>query len=249
MRNVCLKIQYDGTTLHGWQRQKDEMTVQQLIEDAVYKLTGETVHVIGCGRTDAGVHALAYICNFLTEATIPDDCFPAAMNTKLPACVRVHRATTVPDTFHAQFDVKRKRYVYKMHTSKIPDVFLSPYTWHCPYALDITKMQEAATHFIGEHNFEAFCASGATVTSFVRTIYALEVHQNNDVITIEVCGNGFLYNMVRIIAGTLMYVGCGKLSASEIPSIIESRDRSRAGITAPPHGLYMAGTEYEDKEI
>lgn len=249
MRNVCLKIQYDGTTLHGWQRQKDAMTVQQLLEDAVFALSGETVHFIGCGRTDAGVHALAYICNFHTESTIPDESFPAAMNTKLPACVRVLHAQTVPDEFHAQFDVVRKRYIYKIQTSKVPNVFLSPYTWHCPYSLDIAKMQRAAKHFLGEHDFEGFCASGATVTSFVRTIYALDVIKDGDTVTVEVSGNGFLYNMVRIIAGTLVYVGSGKIDADDLPQIIESRDRSRAGITAPPHGLYMAGTEYENKEI
>ncbi len=245
MRNVCLTIQYDGTALHGWQRQKDALTVQQLIEDAVLALTDETVHVIGCGRTDAGVHALAYVCNFQTAASIPDESFPAAMNTKLPASVRVLHAKTVPDEFHAQFDVVRKRYVYKIQTAKIPNVFLSPYTWHCPYTLDIEKMQRAAAHFIGEHNFEAFCASGATVTSFVRTIFDLSVTKDGDVITVDVCGSGFLYNMVRIIAGTLVSVGCGKISEEEIPQIIESRDRARAGMTAPPHGLYMAGTEYK----
>ncbi len=249
MRNICLTIQYDGTGLHGWQRQNDAMTIQQLMEDAVLALTGENVHIVGCGRTDAGVHALAYVCNFHTQASIPDESFPAAMNTKLPACVRVISANTVVDAFHAQFDVVRKRYIYKIQTAKIPNVFLSPYTWHCPYVLDIGKMQIAASHFIGEHNFEAFCASGATVTSFVRTIYALSVTKDADgVITIDVCGNGFLYNMVRIIAGTLVSVGSGKINAEDIPQIIESRDRTRAGMTAPPHGLYMAGTEYKSKE-
>ena len=245
MRNVCLKIQYDGTTLHGWQRQNDVMTVQQLIEDAICALSGETVHVIGCGRTDAGVHAICYTCNFTTNATIPDESFPAALNTKLPHCVRVHHASTVADEFHAQFDVVRKRYIYKIQTSKIPDVFLSPYTWHYPYELDIDKMQAAAKHLIGEHNFEAFCASGATVSSFVRTIYDFEIKKDGSLVTIEVCGNGFLYNMVRIIAGTLAYVGSGKMNPDEVAAILESRDRTRAGITAPPHGLYMAGSEYK----
>lgn len=246
MRNVCLTIQYDGTNLHGWQRQKDAITVQQLLEDAVLALTQEAVHIIGCGRTDAGVHALAYVCNFKTNASIPDESFPAAMNTKLPPAVRVLQAKTVSDDFHAQFDVVRKRYVYKIQTSTIPDVFLSPYTWHYPHKLDIEKMQRAAAHFLGEHNFEGFCASGATVTSFVRTIYDFSVTKDGDVITLSVCGNGFLYNMVRILAGTLVYVGNGKIDADDIPQILESRDRARAGITAPPHGLYMAATEYKE---
>ncbi len=248
MRNVCLTIQYDGTTLHGWQRQKDAMTVQQLLEDALYALTGEKTNMIGCGRTDAGVHALAYVCNFHTDASIPDESFPAAMNTKLPSCVRVHAAKTVPDTFHAQFDVVKKTYIYKIQTAKIPNVFYSPYTWHFPYKLDIQKMQQAAGYFLGEHNFEAFCASGATVTSFVRTIYDLNIEQDGDILTITVCGNGFLYNMVRIIAGTLAYVGCGRIAPEAIKQIIESRNRETAGITAPPQGLYMAKTEYESKE-
>ena len=246
MRNVRLTIQYDGTTLHGWQRQKDAMTVQQLLEDAVLALTQETVHIIGCGRTDAGVHALAYVCNFQTGTSIPDESFPAAMNTKLPPAVRVLEAKTVSEDFHAQFDVVRKRYVYKIQTSTIPNVFLSPYTWHYPHKLDIEKMQRAATHFLGEHNFEGFCASGATVTSFVRTIYDFSITKDGDVITLSVCGNGFLYNMVRILAGTLVYVGNGKIDADDIPQILESRDRARAGITAPPHGLYMAATEYKE---
>ncbi len=247
MRNVCLTIQYDGTTLHGWQRQKDAMTVQQLLEDAVYALTQEEVHIIGCGRTDAGVHALEYICNFHTEATIPDKSFPAALNTKLPHCVRVRAAKTADDAFHAQFDVVRKRYIYKIQTGQIPNVFLTPYTWHYPYKLDIEKMQRAAKHFLGEHNFEAFCASGATVKSFVRTIYALDVTQENDTITIDVCGSGFLYNMVRIIAGTLAYVGSGKIHPDALSAIIESRNRELAGITAPPQGLYMAGITYNEE--
>ncbi len=244
MRNVCLKIQYDGTTLHGWQRQKDAMTVQQLLEDAVLALTGEDVHIIGCGRTDAGVHALEYVCNFMTDCSIPDTSLPEAINTKIPVCIRVLEAKTVDDAFHAQFDVVKKRYIYKIQTNKIPNVFLSAYTWHFPHKLDIEKMQAAAKHFLGEHNFEAFCASGATVKSFVRTIYDLTVSADENVITIDVCGNGFLYNMVRIIAGTLVYVGNGKIEPDAIKEIIDSRDRTLGGITAPAHGLYMAGTYY-----
>jgi tRNA pseudouridine38-40 synthase len=162
--------------------------------------------------------------------------------------VRVHAAKTVSDTFHAQFDVVKKTYVYKIQTGKIPNVFDLPYTWHFPYKLDIQKMREGAKHILGEHNFEAFCASGATVTSFMRTIYDLNIEQNGDVYTITVCGNGFLYNMVRIIAGTLAYVGCGRIAPESIKEIIESRNRETAGITAPPQGLYMAKTEYESKE-
>ncbi len=248
MRNVCLTIQYDGTTLHGWQRQKDAMTVQQLLEDALFALTGKKTTVIGCGRTDAGVHALAYVCNFMTDASIPDESFPAALNTKLPICVRVHGAKTVHDTFHAQFDVVKKTYIYKIQTAKIPNVFDLPYTWHFPYKLDIKKMQTAAKYFLGTHNFEAFCASGATVTDFERTIYDLTVEQDGDMFTITVCGSGFLYNMVRIIAGTLAYVGCDRITPEAITEIIKSRNRETAGITAPPQGLYMAKTEYESKE-
>ena len=245
MRNIALSLQYKGSLYHGWQTQENAVTVQQILETAIQKVCQENVTLHGCGRTDAGVHALNYVCNFNSQTKIPDEKIPFALNCVLPDDIRIMKAKTVDDDFHARFSIKKKRYIYKILNSVHSDVFMKDLAWHYRRNIDMENVKRACDAFLGEHDFSAFCASGAQTNTHIRTIYSLDAQKEDDVITIDVCGNGFLYNMVRIIAGTLAYVGDGRIDADDVPAIIESRDRRLAGITAPACGLYMAGAYYD----
>lgn len=237
---------YDGTAYHGFQRQENGLTVQECLETAVKKLTGEKVNIIGCGRTDAGVHAINYTANFLSDTKIPAERIPLALNAYLPPDIRVFAAEDAKDDFHARFSATGKTYVYKIVTGNVYNVFLKNYSWFYPGKLDVAEMKKGAAHFLGTHDFKAFMAAGSPRKTTVRTIKELTVTQKGeDEIEIEITADGFLYNMVRIIAGTLLYVGCGKIKESEIPSIIESGDRTRAALTAPPEGLALKETYYK----
>ena len=244
MRNIKLTVQYDGTHNHGWQSQENAVTVQDVLEKAVSELTGRKPKIIGCSRTDTGVHAKRFVCNFKSETTIPPERFPLAINTKLPEDIVWLGAEDVDGNFHSRYHAKKKTYTYYIQNSQFPDVFKVNYAWHYPYKLDLEEMKKAAEAFLGEHDFIGFAASGFTVKTTVRTIYSLNVEKEEDLIKITVTGDGFLYNMVRIIAGTLAFCGCGKLKACDMPDIIASRDRKRAGITAPSQGLYLTEVYY-----
>lgn len=235
---------YDGTAYHGFQRQKNGITIQQCLEDAIKKITGEFSAVTGCGRTDAGVHAQNYTVNFFTSSKISCEKLPLALNSQLSEDIRVFAAEDTTEDFHARFSAKSKTYAYKIVNKPFLDVFLSKYSWFYPIKLDVEKMKKAAIHIVGKHDFAAFMAAGSPVKSTVRTISNLEIFENNGVIDIEVTADGFLYNMVRIIVGTLVYVGCGKLNEEDIPKIIEAGERENAGITAPPEGLSLKKTVY-----
>lgn len=242
--NVKLNLQYDGTNYHGWQIQPRDITVQSVLTRAVAELTAERVNIIGCGRTDSGVHAIDYVCNFETQTTIPVDKLPYAINSHLPDDIICKRAEAVADDFRANQSAKKKTYLYRILNTGFNNAFLKNYTWHYKYPLDVSKMQEAAKAFLGEHDFIGFASAGFTVKTTVRTIYSLDVRRDRDIVEIEICGNGFLYNMVRIIAGTLAYMGNGKLDYKDAEEIIASRDRARAGITAPPQGLFLKEVFY-----
>lgn len=244
MRNIKLTIQYDGKAYHGWQTQKNAITVQDVMEKAIFKLCGAKPRLIGCSRTDTGVHAEKFVCNFTSETKIPCDKLPFALNTHLPEDVICLLAEDADMDFHSRYSAKKKCYTYYIQNSKFPDVFKINYAWHFPYKLDIEKMKKAAEAFLGEHDFIGFAASGFTVKTTVRAIYSLDVEKQGDLIKITVCGNGFLYNMVRIIAGTLCFAGCGKINPEDMADIIASRDRKRAGITAPPEGLFLTEVFY-----
>lgn len=243
--NIKLNLQYDGTAYHGWQIQKNAVTVQEIVTKAIEKVTGERITLTGCGRTDAGVHAENYVCNFHTVSNIPADRFPYAVNANLPPDIVCFGASKVLGSFHASNSAVKKRYVYKIMRGEFPDAVMRRYAWHCKYPLDIKKMRTAANAFIGVHDFLGFASSGFTVKTTIREIYSLEILEDNNIITIDVTGNGFLYNMVRIIAGTLMYAGCGRINPDDMAEIIASRDRKRAGITAPPQGLCLKEVYYE----
>lgn len=242
--NIRLDIQFDGTNYHGWQIQPEKATVQGILKEAIFKVTGEDVTPNGCGRTDSGVHASGYVCDFKTNSTIPCDKLPFALNTFLPEDVVCTNAQYADDDFSASYSAKKKTYRYTIDNSVFSDVFMNRFAWHYKYGLDVDKMRDAAKHFLGTHDFIGFARSGFTVKTTVRTIYEIKIEKNGNIITIDVTGNGFLYNMVRIIAGTLVFAGSGKIDPNEIPDIINSKQRSMAGITAPAKGLCLKEVFY-----
>jgi len=249
--NILLTIAYDGTNYCGWQNQLNGVTVQQRLEEALAELYGRTVSVVGASRTDAGVHALGQRAMFNIDEKdiqIPINKLPYAVNNNLPEDISVNYAEIAIDNFHPIFSAKAKTYEYKLYISPFINPFLKNYYCHIKHSLDLTAMKKAATYIIGEHNFAAFCASGSSTKTTVRTVFSLDIEDNNfhgvRVIAFRVRGNGFLYNMVRIIAGTLIYVGEGKINADKIPEIILSKEREKAGKTAPPQGLTLIKAEY-----
>lgn len=244
MKNIKLIIEYDGTNYHGWQSQNNSLAVQDIIASAINKLTGEKVIVNGSSRTDAGVHSYGLAANFLTDSPIPPDRFCYALNTVLPSDVVAVKSEEVSSDFHARFSSKGKKYRYLIYNSEFPSAILRNRAYHVSKALDADKMQEAAEKFIGTHDFTTFMAAGSTVKSPVRTIYSATVTKKDNIICFEVEGSGFLYNMVRIMAGTLVEVGYGKIKVEQINDIILSKNRKLAGKTAPPHGLYLLEVYY-----
>jgi tRNA pseudouridine38-40 synthase len=245
MRNIKLSVQYDGTDYHGWQIQKNARTVQETLEKAVFDLTGNYARITGCGRTDSGVHAQNYICNFFSDTAIAPEKLPFALNHRLPGDIICKSAEYVPDSFHSKNSAAAKTYVYKIFNDNFPDVFAQRYSWHIKGNLNTEAMVKAANAFIGTHDFAGFASAGFSVKTTVRTIYSLDIISSGKNIDISITGNGFLYNMVRIIAGTLVFTGQGKINSEDMSDIINSRERTRAGITAPPNGLFLKEVYYE----
>ncbi len=246
------KIAFEGSSFHGWQQQENAVTVQGELKKAFLRLTGEDVNIIGCSRTDAGVHANEYFFNVKTESTIPVENFPVALSSqKLPGEISVIGCKEVAQAFNARFDSVKKEYIYIFENTAVASPFNYKRACNYKYKTDVELMNEAASRFVGTYDFSAFCAAGAQVKSKVRTVYSASVERMGDLVVFKVCGNGFLYNMVRIMAGTLIYVNEGKISVDEINDIINSQDRTRAGKTAIPDGLYLnkvyfSGGENED---
>ncbi len=249
MRNLLFKIAFVGSGFHGWQQQENAISVQGELKSAFFRLTGEDVNITGCSRTDAGVHANEYFFSVKTESTIPCESFPVALSSsKLPGEISVLSCKEVSEDFNARFDSVKKEYIYVFENTSVPSPFNYKRACHYKYHMDEALMNEAAQHFVGEHDFSAFCAAGAQVASKVRTVYSASVEREGDLVVFRVCGNGFLYNMVRIMAGTLMYVNMGKIGKDDIPDIIKSQDRVRAGITAVPDGLYLNKVYFSGEE-
>lgn len=244
------KIAFDGAAFHGWQQQENAVTVQGELKSAWERLTGEIPNIIGCSRTDAGVHANEYYFNVRTDSTIPVQSFPVALaSAKLPKEISVYFCKEVNYDFNARFDCVKKEYEYVIENTQIPSPFLYKRAFNHKYKIDVDLMNEAAQHFIGTYDFSAFCAADAQVKSKVRTIYSASVEREGDLVKFRVCGNGFLYNMVRIMAGTLIYVNNGRIKVDEIPDIIKSCDRTKAGVTAIPDGLYLNKVYYGGENI
>ncbi len=245
MRNIKLIIEYDGKDFNGWQKQPNKLNIQGEIEKAIERITGEKVDLMASGRTDAGVHAIGQVANFKTNSNIPIEKIPIALNTNLKKSIIIKSAEEVEERFHSRLNCKRKTYRYIINNSKYGTAIYRNLETHIPMKLNIQKMQEAVKYFEGEHDFKAFKASGTSSKSSVRTIYKAEVIQKeNEKIYIELTGSGFLYNMVRIISGTLVDVGLGKIEPEEIKNIIKSQKRENAGKTLPPQGLYLVKVEY-----
>ena len=246
MRNIKLTIEYDGKDFNGWQKQPTKLNIQGTIEQAIKQITGEDIELNASGRTDAGVHALGQVANFKTNSKIPIEKFAIAINSKLKRSIVIKKAEEVDERFHSRLSCKRKTYRYIINNSLEGTAIYRNLETHIPQKLDVEKMKQGAKYFEGEHDFKAFKASGTSSKSSVRTIYKAEVFEMpNNRIYIELTGNGFLYNMVRIIAGTLVDVGTGKIQPEDIKKIIESKDRSLAGKTLQPNGLYLLNVKYE----
>ncbi len=241
-----LTMAYDGRNYHGWQIQKNALSVQEVFQNALFRVTGENNDIKGCSRTDTGVHANMYCVSFKTEHKIPVERFPAAVNNYLPNSIAVLSAKEKDDNFHARYSCKGKEYVYKIWNGSVRNPFLDGLALHYWYRTDIEKMKKAAEYFIGTHDFTSFCTvdNNRKKGDFHRTVEYLKINRENDIINITVRADGFLYNMVRIIVGTLLYVSEGKILPDDIPKIIEASDRSFAGPTAPPEGLYLNNVIY-----
>lgn len=242
---VKLVVAYDGTNYCGWQLQPNGVTVEQKINEALTALLGEEIHVTGASRTDAGVHSLGNVCVFDTDTRIPAEKLCYAINQRLPEDIVVQDSCEVPLSFHPRYAKSRKTYEYRIlnRRFRLPGRRLDTYFYY--YPLDVKSMDEAARLLEGEHDFRSFCAVNAQVKTTVRTIYSCSVRREEDIVIIRVTGSGFLYNMVRIIAGTLIRVGAGEVNPEQIAEILSACDRAAAGPTAPAHGLTMVGIDYD----
>ena len=245
MRNIKLTIEYDGKEFNGWQKQPNKLNIQGTIEQAIKSITGEDVELIASGRTDAGVHALGQVANFKTESQIPIEKFAIAINSRVKKSIVIKKAEEVDERFHSRLNCKKKTYRYVINNSAEGTAIYRNLETHIPQKLNVKKMEQAVKYFEGEHDFKAFKASGTSSKSSVRTIYEAKVYQKDERIYIELTGNGFLYNMVRIIAGTLVEVGMGKIEPERVKEIIELGKRENAGKTLPPNGLYLLNVIYE----
>ena len=245
-RNIALRLKYDGSRYHGWQVQKNDISVAQTMEEALQKVCGHPVKVIGCGRTDAGVHALRYCANFRTDCRIPIDRFPLAINSRLPGDIAVVDAVEAPEDFNAIGSCIKKEYIYKILNSNIRDPFLEKRVCFYPQHLDMELMSRAAKAFEGTHDFRAVRSVGTETKTTVRTVHWCRAEKEGDIITISICANGFLYNMCRAMVGTMVYASYGKLLPEEIPELLERGDRRLTGPTMPPQGLYMSRLWYDE---
>lgn len=245
MKRVKLTIAYDGTNYCGWQIQPNGITIEEVLNKALRKLTGEEITVIGASRTDSGVHAMGNVAVFDTETTIPAEKIAMALNQRLPEDIVITTSEEVPLDFHPRYCDCSKTYEYHIMNTQIPIPTKRLTNYFVSYVLDLEKMRKAASYLVGEHDFVSFCNVRTDVESTVRTITALDILQNGEEITIRITGNGFLYNMVRIIVGTLIRVGRGFYEPEKVKEILDAKDRKAAGVTAPAHGLMLMEINYK----
>ncbi|MCH4239638.1 MAG: tRNA pseudouridine(38-40) synthase TruA [Oscillospiraceae bacterium] len=250
MRNLLLTLSYDGAGYHGWQIQPNAVTVQEVLQNALESVLQEKPNLKGCSRTDAGVHARMFCASFHTQRQIPCDRLINALNHFLPPDVAVTACREVPAEFHARYSCKGKQYVYQIWNAQVRDPFLRERALHYWYPLDESLLNETAQQFIGSHNFTSFCTQDQReIGSFVRTVTQSEVRREGNLVCFTVAADGFLYNMVRILTGTLLYAAQGKLAPADIPAVFAAKDRGMAGPTAPPQGLYLNHVYYEEAEL
>lgn len=243
-RRIRLTVAYDGTAYHGWQIQGNGITIESELNRALHGLLGEPVKVMGASRTDAGVHALCNVAVFDTESRMPAGKFSYALNQRLPEDIRVQKSEEVALDWHPRYCRSRKTYEYRIYRAEFPMPVKRLYSYFTYRPLDVDRMRQAAALLEGEHDFKSFCQTGAQVESTVRTIYSVVIEEQGPELVIRVCGNGFLYNMVRIIVGTLMEVGQGKREPESMREVLEARARSASGPTAPACGLTLVQYEF-----
>ena len=244
MKNIKLTIEYDGKEYNGWQKQPNKLNIQGEIERALQNITGEQVELIGTGRTDAGVHAFGQVANFKIDSDFPIEKMAIAINSQLKKSIRIKKTEEVSQEFHSRYNCHSKTYQYVIDNSEQGSAIYRGLSYHVPQELDVEKMQKAVTYFVGEHDFSSFKSSGTSSKSSVRIIYDANVEKDGEKVKISLTGNGFLYNMVRIISGTLVEVGLNNIEPEDIPKIIEAKNRQMAGKTLPPQGLFLMKVEY-----
>lgn len=242
---ILVKIAYDGTDYHGFQIQDDVTTVFGVFQDALLKILGHKTDIKGCSRTDSGVHAACYYLSFETEKQLNIPRLPLALNANLPMDIRVLEARQVADGFHARYDCKGKQYTYYIRNSHIDDPFTNRYYWRVPVKLDTDRMNRAAQHFVGTHDFRSFMAAKSKIVDCIRTVYSAKVERTGDMVAFTVSADGYLYNMVRIMMGTLVNVGKGIWQPQQVAEIISAANRDAAGPTAPPQGLFLTDVFYD----
>lgn len=245
MAKIKLTLRYDGSAYHGWQVQPNAVTVQEVLQDAVERITGVRSGITGCSRTDAGVHAKMFCCAMDTASPLRGDKLCKALNAVLPRDVSVYEAKEVDDAFHPRYDATGKRYIYQIYNGRHRDPFYEGYAVHVNRPLDVEALDKAAKAYLGTHDFVAFCASGSSVEDTVRTVSQADVIRQGDLVLFKVAANGFLYNMVRIMVGTLLDMASGRLPYDAIPDMLASKDRDKAGVTAPACGLFLDEVFYE----
>jgi tRNA pseudouridine38-40 synthase len=245
-RNLKLILEYDGTGYRGWQRQKNVPTIQEVLEEALYRLTGEAIRVIGSGRTDAGVHALAQVANFHTASSLPLSAFLKGFNSLLPPDIAVLEVSEAPGDFHARRAARAKTYHYRIFNRPIRSPLNRRYSWWIPYPLNLEAMQEAAAALLGEHNFQAFQASGSSVQNPVRRVlHAAWERTPGDLLVFAITATGFLRGMVRSLVGTMVEIGKGRRTPQDLKEVLETGERRRVGPTAPPQGLFLVEVLYK----
>jgi len=244
MRNIKLLLEYQGTAYVGWQRQVQPNSIQQVVEEAIGRITGRASRLIGASRTDAGVHAAGQVANFRTESALPPERLREALNAVLPPDIAVLDVEEVPEDFHARFDAVSKRYEYTIRTGPVRPALGRELCWHCRWPLDVDRMRRAAAPLVGTHDFAGFASSGSDRKGSVRTLTRCDVHQAPGRMVLVLEGDGFLYNMVRTIAGTLVDIGRGKLPVERVAEVLAAGDRTRAGRTAPARGLCLVRVDY-----
>lgn len=237
-------VTYDGTAYHGWQRQKNHVTIQEVMESKIRQMVAHEVKLFGSGRTDAGVHAYSQVCNFKTTSKIPCDSLQKGLNSLLPEDIYVKEAGEVPLKFHARYSAKSKTYQYRILNREAPDIFLRRYVWHIPVALNTEAMKRCIPMLIGTYDFSSFMSSGGSSKNPIRTVMHASLEQEGPFLYFTIQANGFLKHMVRNIVGTLVNVGMGKISEQEFQEIFHARDRKLAGIKAPAQGLFLLGVNY-----
>ncbi len=246
MRNLKVTMAFRGTNYHGFQRQPNALTVQEVVETALSKLLNEPVQIQGCSRTDTGVHAKEFVFSMQTEKCLPVRNFIRGACGYLPADISIYRVEEMPATFHARFSSTGKEYMYRIHNSESKNPFTTDLELHYRRKLDIELLRAAATHFVGTHDFAAFCTNCTEMQNTIRTIYDITIEKQENTVILLVKGNGFLYNMVRILVGTLLYVNEGRIQLEDLEAIMASRNRVRAGITAQAHGLTLHRVFYDE---